>query len=96
MIKYEDLILKHLVKLNEDGSININQDYFSYLDGKVIGRATSGGYGHRIKKSLVLAMINPSLIKIGLKVKIDILGTKYDASIINESPYDPSNEKLRA
>ena len=26
-----------------------------YLDGKVIGRATSGGYGHRIKKSLVLA-----------------------------------------
>ena len=67
-----------------------------YLDGKVIGRATSGGYGHRIEKSLVLAMINPSLIKIGLKVKIDILGTKYDASIINESPYDPSNEKLRA
>ena len=67
-----------------------------YLDGKVIGRATSGGYGHRIKKSLVLAMINPSLIKIGLKVKIDILGTKYDASMINESPYDPSNEKLRA
>ena len=67
-----------------------------YLDGKVIGRATSGGYGHRIKKSLVLAMINPSLIKTGLKVKIDILGTKYDASIINESPYDPSNEKLRA
>ena len=67
-----------------------------YLDGKVIGRATSGGYGHRIKKSLVLAMINPSVIKIGLKVKIDILGTKYDASIINESPYDPSNEKLRA
>ena len=67
-----------------------------YLDGKVIGRATSGGYGHRIKKSLVLAMINPSLIKIGLKVKIDILGSKYDASIINESPYDPSNEKLRA
>ena len=67
-----------------------------YLDGKVIGRATSGGYGHRIKKSLVLAMINPSSIKTGLKVKIDILGTKYDASIINESPYDPSNEKLRA
>ena len=67
-----------------------------YLDGKVIGRATSGGYGHRIKKSLVLAMINPSLIKTGLEVKIDILGTKYDASIINESPYDPLNEKLRA
>ena len=67
-----------------------------YLDGKVIGRATSGGYGHRIQKSLVLAMINPSNIKIGLKVKIDILGNKFDASIIKESPYDPENKKLKA
>ena len=67
-----------------------------YLDGRVIGRATSGGYGHRIQKSLVLAMINPSNIKIGLKVKIDILGNKFDASIIEESPYDPENEKLKA
>ena len=67
-----------------------------YLNGKVIGRATSGGYGHRIQKSLVLAMINPSNIKIGLKVKIDILGNKFDASIIEESPYDPENEKLKA
>ena len=67
-----------------------------YLDGRVIGRATSGGYGHRIQKSLVLAMINPSNIKIGLKLKIDILGEKFDASIIEESPYDPENEKLKA
>jgi dimethylglycine dehydrogenase len=67
-----------------------------YLDGKVIGRATSGGYGHRIQKSLVLAMIHPLNIKIGLKVKIDILGNKFDASIIEESPYDPENEKLKA
>ena len=67
-----------------------------YLDGRVIGRATSGGYGHRIQKSLVLAMINPSNIKIGMKVKIDILGNKFDASIIEESPYDPENEKLKA
>ena len=41
-------------------------------------------------------MINPSNIKIGLKVKIDILGNKFDASIIEESPYDPENEKLKA
>jgi len=33
---YADLILKHLVELKEDGSILINQDYFSYLDGSVM------------------------------------------------------------
>ncbi len=67
-----------------------------YYEGKVIGRATSGGYGHRIEKSLVLAMIEPSLIKIGLKVTIDILGKIFNASIIEESPYDPKNNKLRS
>ena len=67
-----------------------------YYEGKVIGRATSGGYGHRIEKSLVLAMIEPSLIKIGLKVTIDILGKIFNASIIEESPYDPQNNKLRS
>ncbi len=67
-----------------------------YYEGKVIGRATSGGYGHRIEKSLVLAMIEPSLIKIGLKVTIDILGEIFNASIIEESPYDPQNNKLRS
>ena len=67
-----------------------------YYEGKVIGRATSGGYGHRIEKSLVLAMIEPSLIKIGLKVTIDILGKIFNASIIEESPYDSQNKKLRS
>jgi len=33
---YVDLILKYLVELKEDGSILINQDYFSYLDGSVM------------------------------------------------------------
>ena len=29
---YYDTILKYLVEIKEDGSIIINQDYFSYLD----------------------------------------------------------------
>ena len=41
-------------------------------------------------------MIEPSLIKIGLKVTIDILGEIFNASIIEESPYDPQNNKLRS
>ena len=67
-----------------------------YLDKKVIGRATSGAYGHRIKKSLVLAMIDPEHNKIGLDVQIDILGKMYNATVIKESPFDPKNERLRS
>ena len=32
---YYDTILKYLVEIKEDGSIIINQDYFSYLEGSV-------------------------------------------------------------
>lgn len=31
--KYTDIILKELIELNDDGSIKINQKYFSYVEG---------------------------------------------------------------
>ncbi len=67
-----------------------------YKDGKLIGRATSGGFGFRVEKSLALAMVAPDLAAIGACVEIDILGQRYDAVVIEESPFDPANEKLRA
>jgi dimethylglycine dehydrogenase len=41
-------------------------------------------------------MVPPSLAAIGTKFTIDILGKRFDAQIIEESPFDPDNEKLRA
>ena len=38
-----------------------------YLDGNLVGRATSGGFGWRINKSLALAMVQPELAKVGNK-----------------------------
>ena len=67
-----------------------------YHNGKLVGRATSGGYGHRIDKSIALAMINPEFNKIGQELEIDILGKKYPCEVIKESPYDPENEKIKA
>ena len=67
-----------------------------YKDGKVIGRATGGDYGWRIGKSLALAMVDPSCAAIGTELEIDILGERYKCRVLEESPYDPVNEKLRA
>ena len=66
-----------------------------YKDGKLVGRATSGGYGFRVKKSLALAMVSPELAEAGTVLEIDILGRRFDAVVIEESPFDPANEKLR-
>ena len=62
----------------------------------MVGRATSGNYGFRVGQSLALAMVPPALAAIGTKFTIDILGKQFDAQIIEESPFDPDNEKLRA
>ncbi len=64
--------------------------------GDVVGRATSGGFGWRIGKSLALAMLSPDHAAIGTKLKIKILGDLYDAEVVVESPFDPDNAVLRA
>jgi dimethylglycine dehydrogenase len=65
-------------------------------DGKVVGRATSGNYGFRVGKSLALAMVRPEVSEVGTELQMDILGTSHRVTVIDESPFDPENERLRA
>jgi dimethylglycine dehydrogenase len=67
-----------------------------YKAGKLIGRATNGGYGWRVGKSLALAMVKPEHAGVGTELEIKILGKVLGATVIPESPYDPENAKLRA
>jgi len=67
-----------------------------YNNGTVVGRATGGDFGFRLKKSLALGMVKPNLAKVGKKLEIDILGKMHQVSIIEDSPYDPENKLLRA
>ena len=62
----------------------------------MVGRATAGGYGWRVGKSLALGFVKPELAEAGSELQIDVLGEMKPAVIIEESPYDPENEKLRA
>ena len=41
-------------------------------------------------------MVKPEIAKTGQKLQIDILGKMHDATILDESPYDPENKLLRA
>ena len=66
-----------------------------YLNDKVVGRVTSGGYGYRIEKSLALGVLPLDLADVGQEVEIRILGENYKATIIPPSPYDKENKKLR-
>ena len=67
-----------------------------YQNGELVGRCTSGGYGFRVGYSIALAMVKPELADIGQIFEIDILGTRFKAEVIDESPFDPNNDCLRA
>ena len=67
-----------------------------YSDDKVIGRATGGNYGFRVKKSLAIAMVKPEFSKVGTELEMDILDKKHKVVVIEDSPYDSMNEKIRA
>ena len=44
-----------------------------YSKGQVIGRATGGNYGFRVKKSLAIGMVDPQYAKVGQNLEMDIL-----------------------
>jgi len=67
-----------------------------FADGDLVGRATGGNYGWRLGKSLALAMVRPDLSDVGTALEIEILGERYSATVVPESPFDPENQRLRA
>ena len=66
-----------------------------YMDGEVVGRGTAGGYGHHVKKSLMLGYVKTAFSAVGNECKVRIMGELRDARIVEESPYDPENAALR-
>ncbi len=87
----------HFVTLEVDGITDAdaigNEPLFK--DGEMIGRATAGGYGWRVGKSLALGFVRPELAEAGTELEIDVLGEMKPAKIVAESPYDPDNAALR-
>ena len=59
-------------------------------NGCIVDRATNGGYGWRMGKSLALAMVEPRFSVPGQELDIVILGKSYRAVVIAESPFDPT------
>ncbi len=66
-----------------------------YKNGKMVGRCTSGGFGWRLNKSLALAMVQPEFAQLGTSFEVLILGERFEAVVIEDSPFDPGNDRLR-
>ncbi|TJV25534.1 MAG: FAD-dependent oxidoreductase [Mesorhizobium sp.] len=66
-------------------------------DGKIVGETTSGGWGHRVDKSIALGMLRADLAEPGTSVEVEIFGDRFQAIVQKDEPlWDPKNERLRA
>ena len=60
-----------------------------------IGLTTSGGYGHRVGKSLFFACVPLENAAAGSTFDILLQGKRHAAKILEEPAYDPENAKMK-
>ncbi|MFT7253667.1 MAG: dimethylglycine dehydrogenase [Paracoccaceae bacterium] len=66
-----------------------------WLDGRVQGFCTSGGYSHHAEKSIALGFLPVDRITDGLQVEIEILGKMHRAVLISEPLFDGDGARMR-
>ncbi|MDR6263759.1 FAD-dependent oxidoreductase [Roseobacter sp. N2S] len=65
------------------------------LDGKKVGRLTSGGYSVHFEKQIGMGYVSPELANVGQKLQVRMLGELWNAEVVEDSPYDPTNANIR-
>jgi len=64
--------------------------------GEIAGETLSGGFGHRVDKSLALGMVRSDLAEPGTELEVEIFGERFKAIVQPEQAvWDPANERLR-
>ena len=68
-----------------------------YLDDGVtrVGRLTSGGWSVHFGKQIGIGYVDPEASQVGTKLKARMLRELWNAEIVEDSPYDPRNERIR-
>lgn len=66
-----------------------------WLDGKVQGFCTSGGYSHYAQKSIAQGFLPTDRIADGLEVEIEILGKLRKARVISTPLFDADGARMR-
>jgi glycine cleavage system aminomethyltransferase T/glycine/D-amino acid oxidase-like deaminating enzyme len=65
------------------------------IEGDVLGRVTSGGYGYTVERSIAYAYL-PAEVPVGTAVEVDIFGEWIPGEVAKEPLFDPRGERVRA
>jgi len=61
-----------------------------------VGRLTSGGHSVAFGKSIGMGYVAPDLTAPGTKLKVRMFDALWPAEVVEDSPYDPTNARIRA
>jgi 4-methylaminobutanoate oxidase (formaldehyde-forming) len=64
------------------------------VDGVPCGRVTSGGYGHRVGRSIAYAYL-PAGTAVGDRVEVGVFGEWVGAEVAREPLYDPAGDRIK-
>ena len=66
------------------------------VDGAVVGRVTSGGYGFAVERSIAYAYLPPNRAAIGTRGDVEVFGEWVGFEVVREPLYDPDGARIRS
>jgi 4-methylaminobutanoate oxidase (formaldehyde-forming) len=65
------------------------------IDGRIVGRVTSGGYGYTVERSIAYAYVPSADAERGRPVEIEIFGEWVPGEVAAEPLYDAEGTAVR-
>ena len=65
------------------------------VDGEVVGRVTSGGYGFAVERSIAYAYLPPDRAAFGTRGEIEVFGDWIGFEVVREPLYDAESARIR-
>jgi 4-methylaminobutanoate oxidase (formaldehyde-forming) len=86
-------VTQKLVCLALDEPLAVYGGEAIHLDGRIVGRATSGNYGYTVEKSLVLGYLPVELLSTD-RFEVEAFGRRTAATRVKGAAYDPERRKI--
>src|SRR5205085_10188183 len=84
------------VVIDDPRAIAVGYEQVRAVDGRIVGRVTSGGFGYAVGSSIALAYVPLEYTEPGTQLAVDIFGDWVAAEVRVEPLYDPKGERVRA
>ncbi len=81
--------------IDVDG-IDVSNDEAILKDGAAVGYVSSGGFAHRVGRSMAMGYVAAEHAAPGTALQVEILGEFYDAEVLGGPIYDANGANMRA